>query len=183
MDFTINHLQPGQIVLERVIGKELTKKYKGLGKFRASLPMLIRTFTNGYYNHCWLPANGYILDPDYPKAIKRDLSWASGKRVLVLELHKPLTVQELPRYNQEVANLINRKYDIFSLLFWQPIYQWSNRRFYGGNWSYNKIICSTGCTMPINRTRGYFPRGIQMDPEQLRREAPLYYKVVFEGIL
>jgi hypothetical protein len=164
----------GAIILERSDFKKSWAKRKGLSKIRCFLPPLIRFFTGGYYNHCFIVGD-QIYDPDYPRCVKRPKEWAKG---IEAEVWLPIQYKEV-----DFSTIENKPYNLTDTLFYQLIYQLTGRKVWlgrKGSKSRKQIYCSEGVCLPYG---GLFPFAFRMDTEQLRQELKGKFVSIFVGKL
>src|SRR6187402_2761560 len=116
--------QNGDILLVKV--NHFSTWYKWL------LAKLIQFFDKTYYHHCAIYIDGQIHEADAHGVVVRDYSHFKYDELCVLRLVKPIESSEIFRYRATANDLVGKKYDYWSTLFFQLIYRttrfWLGRR-------------------------------------------------------
>jgi hypothetical protein len=167
-------LETGDIILVRF--NKFSTWYRWL------FAQLIKLFDRSYYHHAVACINGEIHEADTVVRV-RELSHYDGCKVLVLKLKTPLTYREKISYELIARNMIGRKYDYTSAIFFQLIYRitgaWIGPT---GKASERRPFCSEHVLTFPYLVRGYCPDKYKWSPGDIARKGWAYYDLKYEGI-
>lgn len=146
---------------------------------------LIRFIDNCYYNHTQVYIQGYLYQAN--KKIERVSPLLNiGEQIQVWRLITPLSKEESNVILEIAKNDIGKSYDYMSALFYQLLYILTNRRIWLGRKGIkaeNTYYCTEYVSHLYFKLFGFFPQHYKLAPNQLQKQMPFYFKVVFEGVL